>query len=83
MQLKQSLELNEQRALQIDEAQTQMGQLNSKVSQLEAAVTAREQEIQSADVRYRKLIDKAKDVIKNLDPRAIHGNTFCNCIYNL
>lgn len=43
-----------------------------KITQLETTLTARDQEIIAADVRYKKCVEKAKEVIKTLDPRAIN-----------
>ena len=73
IQLKQALELNEQRSSQIDEAQSQMAQLQAKVANLESALVAKEQELMAADTRYKKCVEKAKEVIKTLDPRAVNG----------
>lgn len=50
-----------------------MGRLQSKCAQLEAALSAREQELTLADMKYRKYAEKAKEVIKNLDPRMLNG----------
>ncbi|XP_058446464.1 protein hook isoform X1 [Malaya genurostris] len=72
IQLKQALELNEQRSSQIDEAQSQMTQLHTKIASLEAALTAKEQDLLAADTRYKKCVEKAKEVIKTLDPRAVN-----------
>ncbi|KXJ80579.1 hypothetical protein RP20_CCG024354 [Aedes albopictus] len=72
IQLKQALELNEQRSSQIDEAQSQMTQLHTKIANLEAALAAKDQELLAADSRYKKCVEKAKEVIKTLDPRAIN-----------
>ncbi|XP_053694661.1 protein hook isoform X2 [Sabethes cyaneus] len=73
IQLKQALELNEQRSSQIDEAQSQMTQLHTKLANLEAALAAKEHELLAADTRYKKCVEKAKEVIKTLDPRAVNG----------
>ncbi|KAL9706521.1 hypothetical protein quinque_010039 [Culex quinquefasciatus] len=72
IQLKQALELNEQRSSQIDEAQSQMGQLQAKIANLESALVAKEQDLLAADTRYKKCVEKAKEVIKTLDPRAVN-----------
>lgn len=73
IQLKQALELNEQRSSQIDEAQSQMTQLHTKIANLEAALSAKDQELLTAESRYKKCVEKAKEVIKTLDPRAVNG----------
>ncbi|XP_055549707.1 protein hook isoform X1 [Wyeomyia smithii] len=72
IQLKQALELNEQRSSQIDEAQLQMTQLHTKIANLEASLAAKEHELLAADTRYKKCVEKAKEVIKTLDPRAVN-----------
>lgn len=71
VQLKQALELNDHRATLVDEGQTQVSALQLKITQLETTLTAREQEIVAADVRFKKCVEKAKEVIKTLDPRAL------------
>ncbi|XP_055598839.1 protein hook [Uranotaenia lowii] len=58
IQLKQALELNEQRSSQIDDLQSQNAQLR--------------QELQAADTRFKKCVEKAKEVIKTLDPRVVN-----------
>lgn len=70
VQLRQSLELNDQKSSQIDDLQTQMIAMQSKAAQQESELSAKEQELTASDVRYRKCVEKAKEVIKNLDPRA-------------
>lgn len=44
-------------------------QLQAKVGQLEAAVVSRDGELLAAETRYRKCVEKAKEVIKTLDPK--------------
>lgn len=44
-------------------------QLQVKVVQLEAAVVGRDAELLAAESRYRKCVEKAKEVIKTLDPK--------------
>lgn len=55
-------------------AQLEIGRLQSKCAQLESALAARDLELSLADARYRKYAEKAKEVIKNLDPRVLSGN---------
>lgn len=47
--------------------------MQSKCAQLEAALNAREQELNVLDAKYRKYVEKAKDVIKCYEPRLITG----------
>ncbi|KAH8352655.1 hypothetical protein KR084_005504 [Drosophila pseudotakahashii] len=56
-------------ALQLEEAVTQSTSLQCKVTQLETNLSAREQEILVYDAKYRKCVEKAKEVIKSIDPR--------------
>lgn len=53
--------------------QNENGRLLTKCSQLEAALNAREQEIMLLETKYRKCVEKAKDVIKCYEPRLITG----------
>lgn len=53
--------------------QNENGRLQSKCSQLEASLNAREQEIILLEAKYRKCVEKAKDVIKCYEPRLITG----------
>lgn len=73
VQLKQALELNEQRSVQIDEGQNQMTNLHARVSQLESLLAGKEQELVAFEIKYKKCVDKAKEVIKSIDSRAITG----------
>lgn len=68
-QLRQALELNEQRASQVEESQLQVNNLQTKVTQLETALANREQELTTAETRFRKCMEKTKEIIKSLDPR--------------
>ncbi|KAH8298109.1 hypothetical protein KR018_006929 [Drosophila ironensis] len=68
-QIKQLMELNEQKTLQLEEAASQSSTLQCKVSQLETNLAARDQEIVAYDAKYRKCVEKAKEVIKSIDPR--------------
>ncbi|CAD7078856.1 unnamed protein product [Hermetia illucens] len=61
-QLKQVIELNEQKAIQLDEAHT-------RIAQVESTLATREQELVAFEAKYRKCVEKAKEVIKSFDPR--------------
>ncbi|XP_068140780.1 protein hook [Drosophila tropicalis] len=67
-QIKQLMELNEQKTLQLEEAVTQNASYQCKVTQLETSLSSREQEILACDAKYRKCVQKAKEIIKNIDP---------------
>ncbi|EDW63699.1 protein hook [Drosophila virilis] len=68
-QIKQLMELNEQKTLQIEESATQNSTMQCKITQLESTLATREQELMAYEVKYRKCIERAKEVIKNIDPR--------------
>lgn len=71
-EVKQLLELNEQKSSQVEEYANQNAGLQNKVSQLEAALAAKDQELLGLETKYRKCVERAKDVIKNMDPRALN-----------
>lgn len=75
VQLRQSLELNDQKSTQIDELQSQVTTMQGKLNQFETVITTKDQELSAADLRYRKCLEKAKEVIKSLDPRAANEAT--------
>lgn len=68
-QIKQLMELNEQKSQQLEESLAQNVALQGKLSQLETNLTNREQELLACDAKYRKCVEKAKEVIKSLEPR--------------
>lgn len=53
--------------------QDEVGRLQSKCAQYEAALNAREQELAQTEARYRKCAEKATEIIKALEPRAMSG----------
>ncbi|XP_058057491.1 protein hook [Anopheles bellator] len=72
LHLKPTMDINDQRSSQMDETQLQLGNLHTKIANLEAALVAKDQELHAADMRYKKCVEKAKEVIKTLDPHAIN-----------
>lgn len=74
VQLKQAVESNEQRGNLLEEAQSQITNLHNRVRQLETSLQNKDQELTTLDTKYRKCVEKAKEVIKSLDPRAIGGS---------
>lgn len=44
-------------------------QLQSKLGQLEATLATRDAELLAAEARFKKCVEKAKEVIKTLDPK--------------
>lgn len=41
--------------------------------QLETAIAQREQDLMAANIRYRKCVESAKEIIKGMDPRVAAG----------
>ncbi|XP_030242699.1 protein hook isoform X2 [Drosophila navojoa] len=72
-QIKQLMELNEQKTLQIEESSTQNSAMQCKITQLESTLSTREQELMAYEVKYRKCLEKAKEVIKTIEPRIASG----------
>lgn len=64
-------ELCDQRERLLEEAQNQITNYHNKVRQLETTLEAKNQELTASDVKYRKCVEKAKEVIKSLDPRIL------------
>uniref|UniRef100_A0A1I8Q0D3 Protein hook n=1 Tax=Stomoxys calcitrans TaxID=35570 RepID=A0A1I8Q0D3_STOCA len=73
-QMKHLLELNEQKAVQLDEYINQNTALQSKITQLETTLATRDQELLGLDTKYRKCVERAKDIIKNMDPRGLNAS---------
>lgn len=75
--LREQLKLANQKILTLSQGSTEDAtaksdhvlQLQVKVGQLEAAVAGRDAELLAAETRYRKCVEKAKEVIKTLDPK--------------
>lgn len=72
-ELKECMELCEQRGRLLEEAQSQLTNSHTRYRQMEATVESKNQELLAFEVKYRKCVDKAKEVIKGLDPRVIGG----------
>lgn len=66
-------ELCETREHLLEEAQSEITNSHTRVRQLEASLEAKSQELATLDAKYRKCVDKAKEVIKGLDPRLLEG----------
>ncbi|KAH8410387.1 hypothetical protein KR215_001665, partial [Drosophila sulfurigaster] len=77
-QIKQLMELNEQKTLQVEESATQISTMHGKITQLESSLATREQEVMAYEVKYRKCVERAKEVIKNIDPRIANGLSLPN-----
>lgn len=64
-------DLCEAREHLLEEAQSQITNSHTRVRQLEATLEAKTQELSALDNKYRKCVEKAKEVIKGLDPRLL------------
>lgn len=47
--------------------------MQTKINHLENSLTTREQELALWETKYRKCAEKAKEIIKNIDPRISNG----------
>lgn len=57
-------------ALQVEELQAALAEERRRSSKLQEALAARDQDLLATEDKYKKCLEKAKDVIKSLDPRA-------------
>lgn len=64
-------ELCETREHLLEEAQSQITSSHTRARQLEASLEAKSQELSALEMKYRKCVEKAKEVIKGLDPRML------------
>lgn len=69
--------MNEIKSSQLDEVHTQVEQLQSKNSVVESMLAAREQDLVAADIKYRKCVEKAKEIIKCYDPKGMITGRIC------
>ncbi|XP_011310305.1 protein Hook homolog 3 [Fopius arisanus] len=68
-EIKQLQGERERSTLQIDEKEGAMQMLKEKVRILQDSLTRKEEETAALEERYRKYIEKAKSVIRGLDPK--------------
>lgn len=64
-------ELCETRERLLEEAQSQITNSHTRIRQLETSLESKNQELSSLENKYRKCVEKAKEVIKGLDPRLL------------
>ncbi|KAH9637686.1 hypothetical protein HF086_009354 [Spodoptera exigua] len=55
---------------QVKELQAALAEERRRITKLQEAVAARDAELLATEDKYKKCLEKAKDVIKSLDPRA-------------
>lgn len=64
-------DLCETRERLLEEAQSQITNSHTRIRQLETSLETKNQELTSLEMKYRKCVEKAKEVIKGLDPRIL------------
>lgn len=65
-------DLCEQRERLLEEAQSQITNLHSRIRQLETSLEGKSHEYNTLELKYKKCVEKAKEVIKGLDPRLLN-----------
>ncbi|XP_068626282.1 protein hook isoform X2 [Battus philenor] len=69
--LASTMEDNQRKSLQVEELQTALAEEKRRVSKLQETLSAREAEVLALEDKYKKCVEKAKEVIKSLDPKTI------------
>lgn len=64
-------ELCETREHLLEEAQSQITNSHARVRQLETTLEKKSEELSALETKYRKCVEKAKEVIKGFDPRLL------------
>ncbi|KAG5681921.1 hypothetical protein PVAND_011324 [Polypedilum vanderplanki] len=64
-------ELCDQRERLLEEAQSQISNSHSRIRQLESNLESKNHELGNLELKYKKCVEKAKEVIKGLDPRLL------------
>lgn len=64
-------DLCDQRERLLEEAQSQISNSHQRIRQLEGALENKTHDFMALELKYKKCVDKAKEVIKNLDPRLL------------
>ncbi|XP_053609579.1 protein hook [Plodia interpunctella] len=67
--LASAIEDSQRKSLQVEELQAALAEQRRRAGQLQEALAAREADVLAMEDRYKKCVDKAKEVIKSLDPR--------------
>ncbi|CAH0727451.1 unnamed protein product, partial [Brenthis ino] len=68
--LASAIEESQRKSLIVEELQAALGEERRRASKLQEALSAREAELLATEDKYKKCVEKAKEVIKSLDPRA-------------
>lgn len=56
--------------MQVEELQAALAEERRRATKFQEALAARDAELLATEDKYKKCLEKAKDVIKSLDPRA-------------
>ncbi|XP_039754140.1 protein hook [Pararge aegeria] len=67
--LTSAIEDSQRKSLQVEELQATLAEERRRVSKLQETLSAREAEVLATEDKYKKCVEKAKEVIKTLDPR--------------
>ncbi|XP_049875363.1 protein hook [Pectinophora gossypiella] len=67
--LASAIEDSQRKSLQVEELQASLAEERRRVSKLQETLSAREAELLATEDKYKKCVEKAKEVIKTLDPR--------------
>ncbi|XP_026731492.1 protein hook isoform X2 [Trichoplusia ni] len=68
--LASAIEDNQRKSLQVEELQAALAEERRRATKFQEALAARDAELLATEDKYKKCLEKAKDVIKSLDPRA-------------
>ncbi|XP_026467106.1 protein hook-like [Ctenocephalides felis] len=72
VKLKQSDELDKDKSQRLEESFSQIVAYRQKITTLQETLSQKDAEISAADEKYRRCIEKAKQVIRSIDPK--YGN---------
>ncbi|XP_052738400.1 protein hook [Bicyclus anynana] len=67
--LTSAIEDSQRKSLQVEELQSALAEERRRASKLQETLSAREAELLATEDKYKKCVEKAKEVIKTLDPR--------------
>ncbi|CAK1540158.1 unnamed protein product [Leptosia nina] len=67
--LASAIEDNQRKSLQVEELQAALAEERRRVGKLQEAIAAREAELVATEDKYKKCVEKAKEVVRTLNPR--------------
>ncbi|XP_063548337.1 protein hook-like [Cydia strobilella] len=65
-----AMEDSQRKSLQVEELQGSLAEERRRAGKLQEALAARDAELVATEDKYKRCVEKAKEVIKSLDPRA-------------